>query len=80
MRLTFVIAFALVIAAPAFAQQQPPPDAAFLQRAIAVLEDQRNHALTSEVTWRARYELLADELAKAKGRIAELETKAEPKP
>lgn len=82
MRLTFVIPLALMFATPSFAQQQPQLDPAFLQRAIAALEDQRNTALTNEVTWRARYEVLADQLAKANARITELERagKQESKP
>lgn len=78
MRFIPALLFGLLLTTPAAAQQQSP-DPAFMQRAIAALQTQRNQALDNEVAWKAQYEGIAAELAKANARIAELE-KAAPKP
>lgn len=61
----------------AFAQQ---PDPAFLQRAAAALQAQRNAALDQAAAQQARADGLADDLAKAQARIKELEPKKDDKP
>lgn len=70
MKKIIVLALAL-LATPALAQQQPPP--AFLEKAIAALQTQRNNALDAQAAAEARAALLAEELTKAKARITELE-------
>jgi hypothetical protein len=65
-----------LLSTPAFAQQSDP---AFLNRAIAVLQAQRNQALDSVAAERARADGLSDDLAKAQARIRELEPKPEAK-
>lgn len=64
-----------LFATPAFAQQAPDP--AFLQRALAAVEQQRNQALNSQAVAEARAAGLTDDLAKANARIKEMETKIE---
>lgn len=73
MRYIFVL---LLMTAPALGQQLDP---AFMQKAINVLQAQRNEALDSAATAQARVAILADELAKAQERIKELEPKPEEK-
>lgn len=68
----------LLLTTLASAQQQAP-DPAFLQRAVAALQTQRNQALDNEVAWKAQYEGLLEQLAKANARIVELEKAAAPK-
>lgn len=63
----------LLFATPVFAQQ---PDPAFMQRAIPILQTQRNAALDQAVAEKARADGLADDVAKAQARIKELESKA----
>lgn len=63
-----------VLASPAFAQQQPDP--AFLQRALAAMQAQRNQAQDIAAEREAQ---LAVELAKAQARIKELEAKIDSK-
>lgn len=65
----------LLIASPAAAQQTDP---AFLNRAIAVLQAQRNAAMDSVAAEKARADGLAEDLAKAQARIRELEKPAAP--
>lgn len=67
----------VLLASPAVAQQQQP-DPAFLQRAITVLQAQRNAALDQAAGAEARVAQIADDLAKAQARIKELEPKAAP--
>lgn len=75
-RLAIVLA---LISTPAFAQQQPDP--AFMQRALAALQNQRNTAMDSAAAAEAKAAGLADDLAKANARITDLEKpKSEPAP
>jgi predicted nucleic acid-binding Zn-ribbon protein len=60
----------------AFAQQQPD-QAAAMQKAIAVLQAQRNLAMDEAATALTRAALLDDELGKSKSRISELEKQLE---
>jgi hypothetical protein len=69
--LAFII---LLLASPAFAQQQPN-DTAFQQRAIAALQAQRNQAMDNAAAQQARADGLAADLATAQARIKELEPK-----
>lgn len=71
-----IILVGLLAATPAIAQQQQQPDLAFLQRAIAALQVQRNQALDNEVAWRAQHDGVAEQLAKAQARIRELEAQS----
>lgn len=64
----------LVFSAPAYAQQADP---AFLQKAIAAVQAQRNNALDAAAVAEARAAQLADENAKLK---AQIEQQAKPKP
>lgn len=77
MRLILIVA-ALALASPAFSQQAPL-DSAFLQRAIAAVQTQRNVALDSAAVAEAKVSGLTEELAKANARIKELEAKPEEK-
>lgn len=72
-----ILFLASLLSTPAFAQQ---PDPAVLQRAITVLQAQRNQALDSAASEAVRAEGLSDDLAKARARIKELEPKPEQKP
>jgi Skp family chaperone for outer membrane proteins len=67
------------LATPALAQQQAP-DPAVLQRAVAVIQAQRNQALDVAASADVRAAGLADELAKAQAKLKELKQKAEPAP
>lgn len=71
----FVLFSALLLSSVAFAQQQPDP--AFLQKAIAALQIQRNQALDAYVVDEAKIATLNEEIAKANARIKELEPKPE---
>lgn len=73
-----LIAVVLLLVTPAAAQQQNVPDPAFLQRAIASIENQRNQALSAQVVAEAKAAGLAEELAKANAKIKELESKPAP--
>ena len=64
------IALAL-ISTPALAEQQPDP--AVLQRAIAVLQRQRNQAQDVAASAEIKALTLADELAKAQAKIKRVE-------
>lgn len=79
MKVRHVLPFILLLATSAAAQQQAP-DPAFLQRAIAALQTQRNQALDNEVAWKAQYDGAAELLAKANEKIKELEAKINPLP
>lgn len=69
-----LIVAALLLSSPALAQQQPP-DPAFLQRALAAMQTQRNQAMDSAAVLEARLATTADDLAKANARIKEMEAK-----
>jgi TolA-binding protein len=70
MRFLFVIAL-LVLTTPALAQGAPDP--AFMQRAIAALQNQRNAALDAQTVAEAKLQGLTEDLNKANARIKELE-------
>lgn len=72
----FLIAF-LLIATPALAQQQPP-DPKFMERAIQVLQTQRNQALDGQAAETARAAGLTEDLAKAQAEVKRLTEKYEP--
>jgi len=71
------VAAALSLVSPAFAQQQPDP--AFLQRALASMQSQRNQAMDALAVSEAKSAGLADDLAKAQIRIKELDDKTKKK-
>jgi len=62
-----------LVAMPAHAQQQPPIDPATLQRAITVLQQQRNQAMDSQVNSEVQRAALAEEVERLKAKIAEIE-------
>jgi hypothetical protein len=66
----------LLLSTPALAQQQPDP--MFLQRALAVVQAQRNQALDAVAGSEAKVSGLTDELAKATAQIKALRDKYEP--
>jgi hypothetical protein len=66
------LVFSLITVAAAAAQQ---PDAAFMQRALASLQAQRNGAMDAAAAAEAKAGLLTDELAKAQARLKQLEPK-----
>lgn len=66
------------VSTSAIAQQQPDP--AFLQRALAAMQAQRNQAQDSAAVAEARAAGLSDDLAKAQARIKEIESKSAPGP
>lgn len=72
-RLAILLALA---ATPALAQQQPDP--AFLQKALAVLQAQRNAALDGQAAAEARAAMLADENAALKKQVEDSKKPAEP--
>lgn len=74
MKKAILLSLAL-ISTPALAQQTDP---AFLNRAIAVLQAQRNAAMDSVAAEKARADGLAEDLTKAQARIRELEKPAAP--
>lgn len=61
---------AFLIASAAHAQTADP---AYLQRAIASVENQRNQALTAQAVAEAKLAGVLEDLAKAQARIKELE-------
>src|SRR5438874_1400178 len=54
-------------------------ETAFMAKAIATLQQQRNGAADAQASAEARASLLADEVTKLTARVKELETKYEPK-
>lgn len=60
----------LALVTPAFAQQ---PDPATMQKAITVLQQQRNSAMDQAASAQTEAMRLADEVAKLKAEIAELQ-------
>jgi F0F1-type ATP synthase membrane subunit b/b' len=75
---TVATVLCLLLTAPAFAQQ--PPDPAFLQKAIQVLQAHRNEAQDLRAQAEARLALSADEVAKLQAEVKRLTDKYEPKP
>lgn len=71
MRLSKTLLSFCLVASPALAQQAPN-DAAFLQRAVAEIQLQRNQCLDTAAGTQAQ---LRGDLAKAEARIKELEEK-----
>lgn len=71
-----LILFLFLVTTPVLAQQKVP-DSAFMQRAMAVLQGQRNQALDQAADAGIRIAELTEELAKANARIKELESKKE---
>lgn len=67
-----LVAMLALFVTPALAQQQPP-DPATLQRAIAAIQQQRNAALDQAASMQIEAQRLADENAKLKARVDELE-------
>lgn len=67
-----VVATLLAAASPALAQQ---PDAATMQKAVSIIQAQRNQALDAQVGAEIRASTLADENAKLKARVQELEAR-----
>lgn len=67
----FVAVILFMVMAPAFAQQQPP-DPASLQKAIVVLQQQRNNAMDQAAGAQAEAMRLVDENAKLKAEIEAL--------
>ncbi len=63
----FAIAIYLLACASALAQQQPDPD--FLQKALAVVQKQRNDALDGAAFNAAQAAQLAEENAKLKAQV-----------
>ena len=70
-----LIVSAIVFTTPALAQQI---DSAFLQRALGVLQTQRNNALDAQASAEARAAGLVEELAKANAKIKELTEQTKP--
>jgi len=64
----------ILLSWPALAQQQP--DIAALQRAVAVLQQQRNAAMDALANSEVQRALLAEEIEKLKAKVAELERKS----
>jgi hypothetical protein len=59
--------------------QQPPPDPAFMQKAIAVLQTQRNSALDQAAALEAKVSILTEEKTAAEAKVKALTDKYEPK-
>lgn len=81
--MTRILSIGLIIlafAAPALAQQAPPPDPAFMQKAIAALQSQRNIALDAAASAEARANILTEENAALKKQIADLAKPADQPP
>lgn len=68
----YVLAAAVLLSFPAYAQQAQQPDPATLQRAIAAIQQQRNAALDQAATFQIEAQRLADENAKLKAEIEAL--------
>ena len=68
-RLTILLLLALT--GSARAQQQPDP--AFLQRALVAMQQQRNAAMDAQIVAEAQRAGIAEEIAKLKARIAEMD-------
>lgn len=75
----YILGASLVLLASTASAQQQAPDPAFLQRALSVMQAQRNQAMDTAAVQQARADGLADELAKAQARVKELEPKPDEK-
>jgi hypothetical protein len=76
MKLLVAIVLGAMLVAPALAQQ---PDAGALQKAIAVIQAQRNQAMDAAANCEVNASRATEALTKAEARIKELEDKYEPK-
>lgn len=74
MRIATATALLWALALPAFAQQ--PPDIPTLQKAIAVMQAQRNQAFDAQAGAEVRAATLAEENARLKAQVQALEAKA----
>lgn len=74
-----IAAIALSTIGTALAQQPPQiePDAAFMKKAIAALQSQRNEALDRAVGAEARLAVTAEELQKVQIELRQLKMKSE---
>jgi hypothetical protein len=70
-----VLLVSALMISPALAQQADP---AFMQRAIAALQAQRNQALDAAAVSDAKVAGLTEDLTKANSKIKELEDKLKP--
>jgi hypothetical protein len=77
MKKTLPILLALLLASPTFAQQQRPMTPVEMTGALAAAVEQGNIARAMHLQAEAKAAGLADELAKAKALIKELEQKPE---
>jgi hypothetical protein len=75
MFLPFVILFFGLLSSPAFAQAPQLVDSAFMQKAINVLQQQRNNALDQRAASEAKAAQLLEENAKLKAENEELKKK-----
>ena len=74
-RLPTVFVCMLTLMAPALSQS-PQPDVAALQKAVGVLQGQRNNAMDALANVETRAALMVDEIAKLKAKVDDLEKKA----
>lgn len=70
--------FGLIGAAHAQQPPSPPPDPAFMQKAMAALQQQRNEAMDRVAGAEARLAVTAEELQKAQIELRQLKMKYEP--
>lgn len=68
-----IIILSLLVSSSAFAQV--PNDPNFLQKALGVLENQRNQALTNQAIAETKLLMMVDDISKSTTKIKELETK-----
>ena len=73
----YALAAFLMLAAPAFAADQPDP--VFLQKAVVALQAQRNAALDAQAVAEARAAQLTDEVAALKKQIEDAKKSVEKK-
>lgn len=74
MKIRLIAAALVLFASPALAEQKPDPE--FLQKALTVMQAQRNNAMDADAVAEAKLATTTDELAKAQARIKELEAKS----
>lgn len=68
-----LLVISILISTQAFAQV--PNELSFLQKALGVLENQRNQALTNLTLSETKLLIASEDLGKANGKIKELEDK-----